>query len=256
MTSRSSLSGRRFAVALAGIALAMSLAPSAAPAQAAPVAPSAPGTSVTSVVPLAVKKPKLTAAQKTKLRASWTRYKVSKATQKKLIKKLESGKVWNSLKKSKVKSTKSFTKGNYRIKVYRFADGSVRATEKQIAKKQVNTNSVGIAATTSCEYAKSAYSYTAKHCKVTDNYILFGLFMTVDYGSVNTGKGAQLGISRAYDGGGWHVMGSSSWAAPERIEDQEFHMIQQYSIASFFSASQILVVKMVNATDLSVTTKV
>lgn len=141
--------------------------------------------------------------------------------------------------------------------MYKFADGSVRATEKEIAKKKVNPTSIGIAATAYCEYAKSAYSYTAKHCKVTDNYILFGLYMTVDYGSANTGKGAKLGIARAYDAGGWQVFGSSSWGTPERIDDAEFHMVQQYaSVSGFFSATQILVVKMVNATDLSVTTKV
>lgn len=201
-------------------------------------------------------KASISSSAEKKLRATWKAYGVSKTTQNKLLAKARAGKKWDSLlKKRKVTKTRSYKSGGFKVRVRTFVDGSIRVTKIQLPKKPASTMRLGLkpALVSGCTSSSTHYSYTAKGCIVSVNYVLYQIYMKVDYGSVQASiSKVRSAISKAYHYGGYAVLMNASWDAPVRLASDKFEMRFSFSNA-LFSGTSYMVVQNSGISDLKVT---
>ncbi len=168
---------------------------------------------------------KVSKSREKKIRAALKAYGVSAKTRDKLIKKLKAGKSWDSLKKSKIKKTKSYTKGRYRVKVYTFSDGSVRASRMQQPSERIDMKSANPTggSVADCQVSQTHYSFIASGCIASDDIILMKAQMTIDYRGFGTDDAT---IDRAYNAFVFSILlGSASWNEPYKVNDHQYDMV-------------------------------
>lgn len=125
------------------------------------------------------------------IRANLAEYGVSIATQDSLIKKLQAGELWDSLKGSVVPSAtkKYLNNANERVTVNTFPDGSIDVASIQLASKASNT---GQRSVSNCQMPDGTpMTGVATGCKFLWTGILFQLAWTFDYRYHATGSDAS-----------------------------------------------------------------
>jgi hypothetical protein len=180
---------------------------------------------------------KVSASVIKKIRATWKTYGVSKKTQDKLIAKLKAGKTWDSLKKSKAKKTKHYDKGGYAIRVYTYADGSIRVAKAKLRIKTTapsGSSAVSVSAAdatiTDCKvYYLSHYTYELKGCHATADFVLYKFWADFDY---IVAQGGYATIEKVYHVDGKNYLGTFD-TSTEKIEDNWYAVHCKPQLASF-----------------------
>lgn len=200
----------------------------------------------------------LSSSAVTAMRATWRSYGVSTKTQNALIANLKAGKGWDSFTSAKATRTKTTNGDGFLTRVLTFKDGSIRVLRLQNPSTpiSINTNRIHLETVASCVVSETHYSFSAKGCIASSNFVLGGMMMTVDYHGDISLTNAQ--IDQAYDGQAWLIaLGTADAGTPTKISSTEYHMTVAFNTFGGLGTSpQVLIVKSSGRTTLDVSTRV